>query len=333
MKCLVFVRLLHQQGMEQAALPEPLAFSSVLTFHDAIELFLITAAEHCGASVKDRGRFPDRFTEALHPSACPSGAEVQGLFGIRRLTDYRNGFKHTAGFPGTDAVSLARADATDFLDVNTPLLFGIEFAEIDLAMVMQQPDARARVHRAAEFFDAGDAVSAMGWLAYAFEELITAQMNDDDAPYGRSAFAFGPGLPRHSLRSDQVRRILDQPDMERRRGLPGRAAETLANEIAATREVARAMQEGLRLLALGVDFHQYRRFLRLTPAVSIGHQRAEPSFRAEDGYDPTQEEFAFCRQFVITVALRLAEVSRSAEAPSWHGARSGTARRAHVTDR
>lgn len=324
MKCLVFVRLLHQQGVEQASLPEPLSFSSVLTFHDAVELFLITAAEHCGASVKDRGRFPDRFTEALHPSACTSGAAVQGLFGIRRLTEYRNGFKHTAGFPGPDAVSLSRADATDFLLVNTPLLFGIEYEEIDLSAVIQQPDARARVLRAAELFDAGDAVSAMGWLAYAFEELITAQMNDDDARYGRSAFAFGPGLPRHSLRSDQVRRILDQPDMATRRGIPGRPTEALADEITTTREVTRAMQEGLRLMALGVDFHRYRRFLRLTPSVSIGYQQVEPSFRAEEGYDPTEEEFSFCRQFVIDVALKLAEVSRSAEAPSWRRPKSPT---------
>ncbi|MEV4041398.1 hypothetical protein [Streptomyces sp. NPDC049744] len=330
MKCLVFVRFLHQQGAEQASLPEPLSFSSVLTFHDAIELFLITAAEHCGASIKDRGRFPDRFIEALHPSACPSGAEVQGLFGVRRLTDYRNGFKHTAGFPGADAVRLAHADTTDFLRVNTPLLFGVEFEEIDRSAVVQQPDARARVLRAGKLFDAGDAVSAMGWLAYAFEELITAQMNDHDAPYGRTAFAFGPGLSRHGLRRDHVRRILDQPDMERRRGLPGRPAEALADEITDVREVTRAMQEGLRLMVLGIDFHHYQRFLTLTPAVSVGYQQAEPSFRAEQGYNPTEEEFNFCRHFVIDVALKLAQVSRSAEAPSW---RQVIAQSPRVTDR
>lgn len=48
MKNLAFIRLLHRQGIEQSLLPEPLSFTSVLTFHDAVELFLIVTAEHLG---------------------------------------------------------------------------------------------------------------------------------------------------------------------------------------------------------------------------------------------------------------------------------------------
>lgn len=36
---LAFIRLLVQQGVEQAAKPEPMAAAAILTFHDAVELF------------------------------------------------------------------------------------------------------------------------------------------------------------------------------------------------------------------------------------------------------------------------------------------------------
>ncbi|MFE7779266.1 hypothetical protein ACFU5O_36465 [Streptomyces sp. NPDC057445] len=73
----------------------------------------------------------------------------------------------------------------------------------------------------------------------------------------------------------------------------------------------------MRLMALGVDFHQYQRFTQLTPAVGYYGNSVEPRFSAEPGYAPNQEEFVFCRQFVITVALRLTEINARAVPPSW----------------
>ncbi|MEU1402836.1 hypothetical protein ABZ471_10810 [Streptomyces sp. NPDC005728] len=73
----------------------------------------------------------------------------------------------------------------------------------------------------------------------------------------------------------------------------------------------------MRLLALGVDFHQYQRFTRLTPGVGYYGNATTPSISAEPGYAPNQEEFDFCRQFVITVPLRLTEIKARAVPPSW----------------
>lgn len=309
--------MLYEQGLTQAAAPEPLSFSAVLTFHDAVELFLITGGEHLGATVKDRGRFPDRFGEALDPAVCANGVSLQGLYGIRRLTDLRNGFKHSAGFPGREALQRAKLDTIDFLTVNTPLIFGMAFDDIDLASVVPQINVREQVRRAGHYFDDGDSLSAMGTLANTFEQLLEEKLNDEAAPNGRSVFSFGRALSRHRLGQDQVRRILDQPDMNSRRGLPGRPTETLAREITETQDVARAMQEGLRLLALGLNVDEYQRFIDLTPAVGRTYGQSEPHFRAEDGYAPNQEEFEFCRQFLITAALRLADIDRGRTAPSW----------------
>ncbi|AQW56556.1 hypothetical protein [Streptomyces violaceusniger] len=318
MKNLAFIRLLHRQGIEQSLLPEPLSFTSVLTFHDAVELFLIATAEHLGAVVKDRDPFIKRFFEGLHPSVFPAGVELHGQYGIKRLNDLRNGFKHTAGFPGPAAITDAKADTARFFEENTPRVFGLAFDDIDLAEVVQHDTTRAHLKTAERLDSEGDRLEAMGTLAVAFQQLMTDQVNDEDAPHGLSAYSFGKRMPSHALRTDQVQAILHQPDHASRRGAPARAAETLAREYTQLRDVTRALQEGMRLMALGVDFHQYQRFIQLTPAVGYTYADPEaPRFSVEPGYAPNRGEFEFCRQFVITVALRLTEINARAIPPSW----------------
>jgi hypothetical protein len=46
MRRLAFIRALYQQGVEQSGQLEPWTAASVLSFHDAVELFMILSAEH-----------------------------------------------------------------------------------------------------------------------------------------------------------------------------------------------------------------------------------------------------------------------------------------------
>lgn len=222
MKNLAFIRLLHRHGIEQSLLPEPLSFTSALTFHDAVELFLIVTAEHLGAVVKDRDPFIKRFFEGLHPSAFPGGVELQGQYGIKRLNDLRNGFKHTAGFPGPNATMGAKADTAHFFEENTPRVFDLAFDDIDLAEVVQHAETRAHLKTAAQLDSEGNRLEALGTLAVAFEQLMTDQVNDEAAPRGLSAYSFGERMPGHALRPDQVQATLYQPDHASRRGPAGR---------------------------------------------------------------------------------------------------------------
>ncbi|ELP65939.1 hypothetical protein STRTUCAR8_01786 [Streptomyces turgidiscabies Car8] len=316
MKNLAFIRLLHRQGIEQSLLPEPLSFTSVLTFHDAVEMFLIVTAEHLGAVVKDRDPFIKRFFEGLHPSNFADGVELQGQYGIKRLNDLRNGFKHTAGFPGPVAITDVKADTAHFFEENTPRVFGLAFDDIDLAEVVQHGRTREHLKTAAQLDSQGSRMEAMGTLAVAFEDLMDAQIHGEDVPRRLSVYGFGERLPRRVLRTDEVRAILRQPDHASRRGVPARGAQGLADEYTQVRDVTRALQEGMRLMVLGVDFHQYQRFTELTPSVGYWGNSPEPRFSVETGYAPNQEEFDFCRQFVITVALRLTEIN-ARRTPSW----------------
>ena len=81
---------------------------------------------------------------------------------------------------------------------------------------------------------------------------------------------------------------------------------TLARVLAATIDASREMQRPLRVMALGIDYRQFDRFTRLTPTIAyfadMHSERHSPP-----GYAPTSDDFEFCRGFVITAALRVAE--------------------------
>jgi hypothetical protein len=76
------------------------------------------------------------------------------------------------------------------------------------------------------------------------------------------------------------------------------------------------MQQGLRVMALGIDYRQFYRFKLLTPDIVYfvdGHSERH----SIDGYSATSEEFEYCRQFIITVALRMTELEAHTVEPSW----------------
>jgi hypothetical protein len=67
------------------------------------------------------------------------------------------------------------------------------------------------------------------------------------------------------------------------------------------------MQRAIRVLAVGLDYRRYARFEMLVPQIARSMDRRRevlplPGLQAGD------EEYQFCRQFVIEAALHLAEM-------------------------
>lgn len=79
----------------------------------------------------------------------------------------------------------------------------------------------------------------------------------------------------------------------------------------------------MRVLALGIDYARYTRFEQLTPRVSeVSGGEKQPVLLVDADHAPNPEEYDYCVQFVITAALRVAEVHASAVEPSWVRARA-----------
>jgi hypothetical protein len=82
---LALIRLLYLQGLEQSRLPQPVVYSSVLTFHDTVELFLGLTADRLSANLPANLPFM-KYWDELHPSKLGNrGVDLSGRGGMDRL--------------------------------------------------------------------------------------------------------------------------------------------------------------------------------------------------------------------------------------------------------
>ncbi|WP_431921307.1 hypothetical protein [Nonomuraea jabiensis] len=299
MQRLAFIRLLHQQGIDQSRLPQPLNFSCVLAFHDSIELFLVLAGEHLGIHIPERasGGFVGRyFDNLLLSTANPQGVELVGRNGVKRLTDLRNAFKHANTWPGVQGIEQSRIDAATFFEENTPKVFGIQYADIDMADLVPLDDVRSLVKAAAVAEAAGDRFAALASLAEAVETLLGEWLQQGpDSPFG-----FGPDLYAR-VETEDIRQVLAVEGVDRV------VVENLVEQISVVTEIAVETQSVLRVLITGVDYHSYLKFRWRTPQVRVSAD-GQQSLRFPDGYAPTAEDYGYCQRFVLNMALRVADI-------------------------
>lgn len=302
MKRLAFIRMLFFQGIEQSRLPEPLNAMSVLSLHDASELFLVLAAEKLGADLPHGQVQFMKYWAFLHPTKLAGGVALSGETGMRRLNDLRNALKHGGAVPSAMAVAQACEDVRRFLEDNASLVFGLALAEVDMAEVVPQEEVRDKVRAANSAQRSGDPREAMGLLAEACAQALTRE------------HSFGPFL-RNTLSTNEIAATLWQPPGPKRTQPTG-AAHELAVQITALTEAARRMQEGLQIMALGIDYRRFQRFQLITPGIVYQHDgRVERQYMDESA--PTADELDYARQFVVTVALRMAELEPHLAEPAW----------------
>lgn len=310
MERLAFIQMLHQQGVDQSHQPEPLNYTCILTFHDAIELFLMLAGEHLALPVDDKKPFMVRYFDNLHPNKVAGGVEFAGRNGVKRITDLRNSFKHAHTWPGASGIDQSRADSASFFEENTPKVFGISYDEINMADLVTQPQARQKVKEAAAGWDAGDACEAMALLV----DASVALFRDHPMEYrNRWPFSFGDDI-HYPLDVRKISAVLWQPEHNSRRGVPTRGAEQLGKQLHLVTSAVQEMQQAMRMMSIGIDYRDQHRFDQLTPFVGYTHD-GERHVNADANYAPTREDFAFCRRFVITVSLRLAELEAYPDPP------------------
>ena len=304
MSRLALIRLLYLQGVDQSRLPAPLVYSSVLTFHDAAELFLGLAADQLGANLSDHLAFMKYWDELSPKKLGARGVDLAGRGGMDRLNRLHNGFKHADTLPGLPAVEQARAEVTSFLEDNTTMVFAIDFVDIDMADVVPDQAIRDELKAAAAENRTGDRIEAMALLVEALRHVFDPRTRTpflvNPSTIGRD-YLFGP-MPEYELGKIFTgigqHRILSQGD--------------LVQQISEMMRTTSALQDGMRVLALGIDFPKYHRFRTITPGVSMTYDGRRHIGHAPT-YAPRSEDFDWCYRFVIIAALRAAEVQTDLE--------------------
>jgi hypothetical protein len=315
---LAFIRYLHHQAVRQGRLPEPQSSAAVLLLHDAVEAFLLLAAEHLGAAAQPQF---GQYWDALSPTKLAGGRDLAVKQGMARLNKVRVNLKHHGVQPSQAAIDLNLADAATFFAANTTLVFGIDYDQMSMADLIEQDKVRELVRKAEAASAGGDHISAMVALSDAWELLLLPGRSGSRRQSSPLRFGdinwWGHDLAR-------VRKALRPSGNDRgTTDIHGPDRQFLAAHIGAVTETVMALQTAARVTALGIDYASYLRFVKLTP----GHDdrgNGTRHYRAPKGYAPTGQDVEFCCQFVVTASLRLTEAHAHLTPPPWHTSDPGS---------
>lgn len=131
---LSLIKYYYEMGYDQSYQSPPSCYVSILTFHDAVELFLILGAETLDATVKDKMFILD-YWNVIDQKMEDKKLSLKASF--KKLNQVRKSFKHYGITPSKEEIESFRRIIRNFFDENTPIIFGIEFDEISLIDLVQ----------------------------------------------------------------------------------------------------------------------------------------------------------------------------------------------------
>ena len=266
-KRLALIRHLFNVGVEQSRHAEPINAISLLSFHDAVELFLQLTTERYGISKNDRTFM------AYWDAICPKiGEPLHQRESMKRLNRARSQLKHHGVLPASTDVESFRVSTRNFFVKNTPLVFGKRFDTISLVDFVNSPDVRAKLSSAEELIKKECLKDALNEIKRAFDSVVHEYISGKlyyDSPLFRfeSDFEFSD---RDSIKDESVGEFVDEVG-----------------------EAIPPMQEAITILSLGLDYRKYAKF------------RAILSRKISQRENREIDHVEFCFDYVIESAIHL----------------------------
>src|SRR5208282_1280839 len=164
----------------------PLVGSSILAFHDSVELFLQLASEYLLVGKKDV-----HFMEYWDLLKLPSGKVLAEKESMRRLNDSRVSLKHHGVIPSKLEIDTIRAAVTNFFETNTLLVFGFDFGSVSMLDLVQCVESKKSLQEGSKLIEEQKIEDALAKIAVAFHQLVDDYEDRKRTQFGQSPFFFG----------------------------------------------------------------------------------------------------------------------------------------------
>lgn len=273
---LALIKQLFQIGCEQSKQVESIAFISLLTFHDSVEMFLKLLAEH-----KDINSTQFNFLE--YWDRIPNLTLKESM---RNLNNRRVNLKHKGLLPAKSEIEISRINTVDFFEQNTFTQFEIKFSEISLIDLVSCPTVKKYLEIAEESLAKNNTENCISNTACAFEELLSTYERSKTYFIGHSPFFFGESLS--FLNSFSIK-----PSDKK-----------LSEFIDKVTESVEEIRKAVKITSLGIDYKKYTKFRLLTPSVlRVANGTMHLQFWGNK--KTSKDNCQFCIDFVIYAALTL----------------------------
>ena len=164
-KRLALIRYLYKTAERQAQLPLPTGALAVLSFHDCIEWFIITAGEHLDINVA-HGTLIEQFDRIATTTRLSNKAVLVKVISTRKE------LKHRLTIPALSSVLEICNGTKIFLIENSSVLFEVNFEDLSLKDLVQDTLIKRHVENALALREKKDYIESMHEIAYANARVI-----------------------------------------------------------------------------------------------------------------------------------------------------------------
>jgi len=285
-KRLAIIKQLFNQGVTQSKQAEPLSSFSVLSFHDAVEMFLKLYSEY-----KDREdsfqflKYWDNYPELTHKEQ------------MKSLSLRRKNLKHKGVFPSRLDIEHSLFSTREFFQESTTLIEDIQFDNISLTELVYPLEVKDLLKEAEQLIESTNYELFMEKISIAYLKLIDWYENKASDLFN-TPFFFGKDFSfdnPNSLGLDDYRLSKEMKSVGKFIGKASKAFENI--------------QAAIKVLSLGFDYKKYVKFKYLTCEASFmtgGRIHCfMPESRLKTNYPKEELEFVF--NFVVECSLKLQE--------------------------
>lgn len=282
---LATIKYLYRIGVEQSMQVDTIAGFSILSFHDCAEMFLLLVAENKGIKA------PESFMGYWDKSP-----ELTLKESMKALKDRRVSIKHRGQFPSKSDIDISRITITNFMEVNTPIQFGVDFKDISISNLIYYENVKIYIDKAESFYNEGKLYESIVNSKIAFMELLSTYEDNKRKPYSfNSLLNIGEEINK---------------DYKKLVGSDSKCGAMWFERITKT---TNSIREILKITALGVDYKKYTFFEAITPEIDIWWTEDKREYKplSKDYYEENCNlsgvDCRFCIDFVIDNALKLQE--------------------------
>lgn len=295
---LSLIKHLYLTGVEQSEQPETIAYSSIMLFHDSIDMFMQLVSEKKGIKIKDREKIylMDFFTKIPELKLEPS---------IKKINDRRNSLKHNGQIPAKIEINECKIIAKLFFEENTSIIFGIDFNEVSLFNLIPYTSVREYLEKAKEFKTKKEYKNSLEEIAKAFYELETLSKSilkniHTHNKYGQKDWNFITPTMKKDWSFFIQNSFSDSNDL-----IPMDISLAVLNHSYKSNFLQ--IQSWLNALSIGVDFRKYTFFRKIVPEVVGKVDDKLFVSPISEIANLSEEKIDFAMKFVVDFSFKLQE--------------------------
>jgi hypothetical protein len=291
---LSIIKHLYKTGVEQARLPEVIAFTSILTFHDALDMFLQLVAQKQG--ITKRGKiFLMGYFDIIH--------DLQHKASINKINLRRNSIKHNGQIPANIEIQESQTITYLFLEEHTRKIFNIEFEAISLVDLISYDAVRKSLQIAQTFIDKKNRKGAVINIAIAFFQLLSI---DKSVKINSKRFLHDHNYQISHLLLPRLAPVIAKISNRQGEIEAEKFDKSLKRTLDKFNENFKRLEDTLKILFLGIDYRKWTEFRMITPWVNFDGQEYQVYGVEEELL--TDSSIKFLQDFVLESALKMQQL-------------------------